>query len=330
MRSTWRCSASGSMRSELDRLGLARSGSGSRRRSRPRRPGRGGGTRTRSARSRPAPSRTRPRRRPRRAGRPRRSARGPRRRARRSAPRRSSSRPAGRRSPSPRPRWPGSAGCEARSSPSAPSGSASASSKPFVCRLWAPPQTAESACTATRTMLFSACWAVSVEPPVWAWKRSICERGSRAPKRSRMISAHSVRAARNFATSGEEVVVGVEEEREPARERVDLEPGVDRRLDVGDAVGERERQLLRGRRARLADVVARDRDRVPARQPLGAVAEGVDGEAHARPGREDVVPAGDVLLQDVVLDRPGERLGRRRPAPRRRARRAGAGARPAR
>ena len=50
-------------------------------------------------------------------------------------------------------------------------------------------------------MLFSACWAVSVEPPVWAWNRSICERWSRAPKRSRMISAHSIRAARNFATS---------------------------------------------------------------------------------------------------------------------------------
>ena len=80
-------------------------------------------------------------------------------------------------------------------------GSASASSKPFVCRLWAPPATAESAWIATRTMLFSGCCAVSVEPPVCAWKRSASARGFVAPKRSRMIDAHSRRAARNFATS---------------------------------------------------------------------------------------------------------------------------------
>ena len=71
----------------------------------------------------------------------------------------------------------------------------------FVCSDWQPPSTAASAWMATRTTLFSGCWAVSVLPAVWAWKRSICERGSRAPKRSRMTRAHSRRAARNFATS---------------------------------------------------------------------------------------------------------------------------------
>ena len=80
-------------------------------------------------------------------------------------------------------------------------GSASASSKPFVCSDWAPPATAESAWMATRTTLFSGCCAVSVEPPVWAWNRSACAFGFVAPKRSRMISAQSRRAARNFATS---------------------------------------------------------------------------------------------------------------------------------
>ena len=38
-------------------------------------------------------------------------------------------------------------------------------------------------------------------PAVWAWNLSIEERGSLAPKRSRMIRAQSRRAARNFATS---------------------------------------------------------------------------------------------------------------------------------
>ena len=63
------------------------------------------------------------------------------------------------------------------------------------------PATAESAWIATRTMLFSGCCAVSVEPPVWAWKRSASAFGFVAPKRSRMMLAQSLRAARNFATS---------------------------------------------------------------------------------------------------------------------------------
>ena len=41
----------------------------------------------------------------------------------------------------------------------------------------------------------------SVLPAVWVWKRSCCARGLVAPNRSRMIRAHSRRAARNFATS---------------------------------------------------------------------------------------------------------------------------------
>ena len=50
-------------------------------------------------------------------------------------------------------------------------------------------------------MLLAGCCAVSVTPPVWVWKRIICDFGFSAPKRSRMYSAHILRAARNFATS---------------------------------------------------------------------------------------------------------------------------------
>ena len=42
---------------------------------------------------------------------------------------------------------------------------------------------------------------MSVEPPVWAWKRSACAFGLVAAKRSPMMRAHIRRAARNFATS---------------------------------------------------------------------------------------------------------------------------------
>ena len=89
-----------------------------------------------------------------------------------------------------------SAICAARSV-----GRASASSKPLVCSDCVPPHTAAKACSATRTTLLIGCWAVSVTPPVWVWKRIIIERGSVAPKRSFIASAQIRRAARNFATS---------------------------------------------------------------------------------------------------------------------------------
>ena len=208
------------------------------------------------------------------------------------------------------PRRRGSAASAARSSRRAPVGSASASSKEFVCRDCAPPQTAESAWIATRTMLFSGCCAVSVEPPVCAWKRSACARGFVAPKRSRMISAHRRRAARNFATSWKKWLCALKKKERRVAERVGRQPCGDRRLAVGDAVRERERELLRGARSRLADVVPGDRDRVPARQPLGAVREEVGREPHRRSRREDVVAARDVLLQHVVLHGAAQLLAR--------------------
>ena len=61
----------------------------------------------------------------------------------------------------------------------------------------------------------------------------------------------------------EEVVVRVEEEREALAEGIRREAGGDGCFAVGDAVRERERELLRGARSRLADVVPGDRDRVP-------------------------------------------------------------------
>ena len=80
-------------------------------------------------------------------------------------------------------------------------GSASASSKAFVCSDWVPPSTAASASSAVRTMFTSGCCAVSVAPPVCVWKRSMQLLGSVAPNRSRMMRAHMRLAARNFATS---------------------------------------------------------------------------------------------------------------------------------
>ncbi len=85
-------------------------------------------------------------------------------------------------------------------------GSASASSLLLVCSDCAPPSTAAIAWSATRTTLLSGCCAVSVEPAVCAWKRSIWLRGSLAPKRSFMIRAQSRRAARNLAISSRKLL----------------------------------------------------------------------------------------------------------------------------
>ena len=76
--------------------------------------------------------------------------------------------------------------------------------------------------------------------------------------------------------------------------------------------GERERELLGGRRARLADVVPGDRDRVPERHLLRAELDHVGHEPHRGLGREDELLLRDVLLEDVGLDRPAQ--GRARDA----------------
>ena len=189
-------------------------------------------------------------------------------------------------------------------------GSPRASSKPLVCRLCVPPSTAASACTVTRTMLFSGCWAVSVEPPVCVWKRSSFDDSFLAPKRSVMMRYHMRRAARYFATSSKTLLWAFQKKERRGANSSTSRPGVDRGLHVGDAVGERERDLLHGRRAGLTDVVAGDRDRVPLRDALAAVGEDVGDEPHRRTRRVDVRAAGDVLLQQVVLDRAVDRRRR--------------------
>ena len=65
---------------------------------------------------------------------------------------------------------------------------------------------------------------------------------------------------------------------------------------------------------RLADVIAGDRDRVPARNALAAAGEHVGDQPHGRRRRKDVGAARDVFLQDVVLHGPGELRRTARPA----------------
>ena len=111
-----------------------------------------------------------------------------------------------------------------------------------------------------------------------------------------------------FGDLFQEIVVRVEEEGELGGKFIHIQPGLDGRLHVGDGIGQGESHFLHGGRAGLADVVAGDADRVPVRHFGLAVAEDIGDQAHGRRGREDICAAGNIFLQDVVLDRAAQLL----------------------
>ena len=108
-----------------------------------------------------------------------------------------------------------------------------------------------------------------------------------------------------------------EEEAEVGGEVVDVEAAGQVRLDVGEPVGQGERQLADRVRARLGDVVAGDGHRVEVAHPLGDEPLGhVRHESERELGGEDAGVLALVLLEDVGLhrasdvgERPGAQLG---------------------
>jgi hypothetical protein len=100
----------------------------------------------------------------------------------------------------------------------------------------------------------------------------------------------------------EEVGLADEEEGQARREGVHVHAGLLHLLHIGDQVAHREGHFMQRRRARLADVVTRDVDRVVALHVLGAVGDAVAHDAHAGRDREHVFLLRHVFLQDVGLD----------------------------
>jgi hypothetical protein len=94
------------------------------------------------------------------------------------------------------------------------------------------------------------------------------------------------------------------------KELVDRQAGGKAGTDVFDAVGERVGQLEILRRPRLLHVVAGDGDGVELRHVRRSVGEDVGDDAHRPLGRVDVGVAHHEFLEDVVLDRARELLGR--------------------
>ena len=125
------------------------------------------------------------------------------------------------------------------------------------------------------------------------------------------MSFHQIRRdARNFAISSKKSLCELKKNESRGRELVHAQAAFHRRLDVRHPVRDRERKLLDRRRARLADVVAADRDRVPPGELARPELDRVDDEPHRRVRRVQELLLGDVLLEDVVLRRPFERSAR--------------------
>ena len=120
------------------------------------------------------------------------------------------------------------------------------------------------------------------------------------------MRAHSRRAARNFAISSRKSLCALKKNDSRWPMASTSRPAVHGSLDVGDGVGERERDFLHRRRAGFPDVIAADRDRVPLGQLALAEREDVGDDPQRGAGWIDIRPACDVFLQDVVLDRAGE------------------------
>src|SRR5215468_1979859 len=174
-------------------------------------------------------------------------------------------------------------------------GNPRASSNELVCRDCVPPSTAAMACTAVRTMLFSGCWAVSMEPQ---------------HQRPRILGAEALLHDAGPHPAGgailghflQKIVMSVEEERESRGKAVDIQARLNRRLDIGYGIAEGKRYLLDGGGTSFTHVVAGDRNRIPLRHLLAAKRTHVGDDSQCICGRIDVGSARDVFLENVILD----------------------------
>ncbi len=74
--------------------------------------------------------------------------------------------------------------------------------------------------------------------------------------------------------------MGIEEKGELLGEAIDIQPGIDGCLDVGDAIGQRKSDFLHGRAACFSDVIAGNRNRIPMRHFPAAKIKDIGDQAH--------------------------------------------------
>ena len=100
-----------------------------------------------------------------------------------------------------------------------------------------------------------------------------------------------------------------EEEGEPRSEGVHIHSGLNGCLNVGDAVGQGEGDLLDGGATSFPHMVATDADGIPMGEVIFAEGEDIRYDPHGFLGREDIGSPGHVFLEDLVLRRTPEGLG---------------------
>ena len=178
-----------------------------------------------------------------------------------------------------------------------------------MCSDWVCPWVAAIASMQVRATLLNGSCAVSDQPEVCECVRSDSDFGFFGSNCADQLAPQQPAGAQ-LGDLHEEVHPDAPEERQPRRELVDVQPGVQPGLDVLHAVGQRVGQLQIGCGTGLLDVVAGDRDRVELRHLGAGVAEDVGDDPHRRLRRIDVGVADHELLEDVVLDGPGQLLRR--------------------
>ena len=97
--------------------------------------------------------------------------------------------------------------------------------------------------------------------------------------------------------------MGIEEETQSRCKRIDVESGRKSEFDICKTVCERKCEFLDRSRARLTDVVSRNRHRVPSGHFARCEINGVTNEPHRLARWEHEFFLSLVLLQDVVLQR---------------------------
>ena len=111
----------------------------------------------------------------------------------------------------------------------------------------------------------------------------------------------------HLAHLGDEADAGIDEEGDAAHHLREIRLGDlaarAYRVEHGDGVGQREGQLLHRRRAGLLQVIAADVHRIPLGNLAIGEADRVGGQPQRGLGREDVGPAREIFLDDVVLRR---------------------------
>ena len=181
-------------------------------------------------------------------------------------------------------------------------GSANTSSRAFVWRDWVPPSTAARASTAVRTTLFMGCCAVLIPLPSAYGIGAASHRG-RARRSGPQPASPDAPGRPELRDLFEEVDVAVEEERQPGREHIGVQPPLQPELDVGEPVGEGEGEFLRRGRPCFPDVISAHADRMELGTPFRAEGHEVADQPQMGPGREDPLLLCDVLLEDVCLQR---------------------------